>query len=84
MSINERMEKLEICIAEIRKDVCHVIETVERIETKLSNDYVTKETFQLEITPLKRFYYGALGAGAVLLMGLAVLVVSRVIPGFSL
>jgi hypothetical protein len=48
-------------IALIKQDILYIKERVDAIGISLSENYVTRREFDLEVTPLKRIVYGMVG-----------------------
>lgn len=62
--VNRKMETLlkgSISVELLKKDISYIKEKVDLIEQKINSEYVTKSQFDLEVTPLKRIVYGAVG-----------------------
>lgn len=61
-------------VAELGRDMSYVRETVDKIDEKVSKNYVTKDEFD----PIKRLVYGTVGTvGAIVVLAIMDLIVTK-------
>uniref|UniRef100_A0A6M3JPB2 Tetrahydromethanopterin S-methyltransferase n=1 Tax=viral metagenome TaxID=1070528 RepID=A0A6M3JPB2_9ZZZZ len=63
----------------LAQDIVYIKNSVKEIKEKLDREYITRKEFDLEIGPIRRFFWGLIGVITIGLAGATVAFVFRMV-----